>query len=127
MSGIQTAFDPARQNRTLFVGGLADEATPALLKAAVLPFGNVASVMVPLDLASGKPKGFGFVEFEDAGDAADAVANMHNAELLGRTLSVNPAKPIRSKTKGVWESGEDWLDALAKPGGGEEQPQEAAS
>ena len=40
-----------------------------------------------------KHRGFAFVQFEDRGDAADAIDNMNNAELFGRVLKVNVAKP----------------------------------
>ena len=42
---------------------------------------------------SEKHRGFAFVQFEERGDAADAIDNMNNAELFGRVLRVNIAKP----------------------------------
>ena len=82
-------------------------------------------VTVPLDNATGKHRGFGFVEYDDPADAAAAVDNLHNAELYGRTLRVNYAQPARIKggDKGVahqarGRGGGGWWDALEGWGGG---------
>lgn len=50
-----------------------------------------------MDHATGKHRGFGFVEYEDKDDAAAAIDNMHNAELFGRVLKVNYAQPMKIK------------------------------
>ena len=44
---------------------------------------------------SDKHRGFAFVEFELAEDAAAAIDNMNESELCGRTLRVNLAKPLK--------------------------------
>ena len=44
-------------------------------------------------LCAEKHRGFAFVQFEDPRDAADCIDNMDNAELFGRVLKVNVAKP----------------------------------
>eukprot|EP00908_Phaeocystis_cordata_P008902 Transcript_19620.p2 GENE.Transcript_19620~~Transcript_19620.p2 ORF type:complete len:192 (-),score=3.90 Transcript_19620:63-638(-) len=82
--------------RTLYVGGLEESVTQEILQAAFLPFGEITDVNLPLDNASQKHRGFAFVQFEDRGDAADAIDNMNNAELFGRVLKVNIAKPSAS-------------------------------
>lgn len=68
----------------LYVGGLEEEVKEDLLKAAFIPFGPIKECNIPLDNETGKNRGFGFVEFEERDDAADAIDNMHNAELNGR-------------------------------------------
>lgn len=68
----------------LYVGGLEESVTELSLKSAFIPFGPVKEVNIPLDHETGKHRGFGFVEFEDREDAADAIDNMHNGELFGR-------------------------------------------
>jgi peptidyl-prolyl isomerase E (cyclophilin E) len=80
--------------RTLYVGGLDDTVNETLLYAAFIPFGDVVECHVPKD-QEGKARGFGFVEFEDAADAAEAMFNMNGAELLGRVLNINIAKPFQ--------------------------------
>lgn len=69
---------------TLYVGGLEEEVTEALLKSAFIPFGPIKECNIPLDNETGKHRGFGFVQYEDREDAADAIDNMHNGELSGR-------------------------------------------
>jgi hypothetical protein len=80
---------------TLYVGGLEETVNEALLHAAFLPFGEIKDVNIPLDHASGKNRGFGFVEYEEKEDAAAAIDNMHNSELNGRVLKVNYAQPMK--------------------------------
>ncbi|KFV49978.1 Peptidyl-prolyl cis-trans isomerase E, partial [Tyto alba] len=58
-----------------------------------------------------KHRGFAFIEFELAEDAAAAIDNMNESELFGRTIRVNLAKPMRIKegsSRPVW-SDDDWL------------------
>lgn len=64
---------------TLYVGGLDENVTEAIVHAAFLPFGDLKDVSVPMDHATGKHRGFGFVQFEEREDAEAAIDNMHNA------------------------------------------------
>ncbi|KAJ2891004.1 hypothetical protein GGI21_002252 [Coemansia aciculifera] len=78
----------------LFVSGLDPEVTEQTLHAAFIPFGEIVQVTLPPDpSSSNKHRGFGFVEFEEEGDAKEAIANMHDAELFGRTITVRQARP----------------------------------
>eukprot|EP00210_Caulerpa_lentillifera_P001251 g1207.t1 len=102
---------------TLYVGGLDPTVLESNLYSAFIPFGEIRDVSIPLDYASGKHRGFGFVEFEDSEDAGAAIDNMHNAEFFGRVLRVNYAQPMRIKTglKGpskqpVWADADTYLE-----------------
>lgn len=68
----------------LYVGGLEESITDDILKAAFIPFGEIKECNIPLDNATGQHRGFGFVEYEERDDAADAIDNMNNADLYGR-------------------------------------------
>ena len=68
----------------LYVGGLEESINEAILHSAFIPFGEIKDVNIPLDNTTGQHRGFGFVEYEDPVDAADAIDNTHNAELYGR-------------------------------------------
>ncbi len=46
------------------------------LNAAFLPFGEIVDIQIPLDYQSEKHRGFAFIEFENAEDAAAAIDNM---------------------------------------------------
>uniref|UniRef100_H2MSV0 Peptidyl-prolyl cis-trans isomerase E n=1 Tax=Oryzias latipes TaxID=8090 RepID=H2MSV0_ORYLA len=101
----------ASNKRVLYVGGLAEEVDEKVLHAAFIPFGDITDIQIPLDYETEKHRGFGFIEFELAEDAAAAIDNMNESELFGRTIRVNIAKPMRIKegsSRPVW-SDDDWL------------------
>ncbi|KAG7304223.1 hypothetical protein JYU34_011161 [Plutella xylostella] len=101
--------------RTVYVGGLAEEVDEKVLNAAFVPFGDLIDVQIPLDYESEKHRGFAFIEFENAEDAAAAIDNMNDSELFGRTIRVNIAAPQRIKegsTRPVW-SEDSWLQKHA--------------
>uniref|UniRef100_A0A8C8AM52 Peptidylprolyl isomerase E n=1 Tax=Otus sunia TaxID=257818 RepID=A0A8C8AM52_9STRI len=91
--------------------GLAEEVDEKVLHAAFIPFGDITDIQIPLDYETEKHRGFAFIEFELAEDAAAAIDNMNESELFGRTIRVNLAKPMRIKegsSRPVW-SDDDWL------------------
>lgn len=101
--------------RTVYVGGLAEEVDEKVLHAAFIPFGDIMDIQIPLDYETEKHRGFAFVEFECAEDAAAAIDNMNDSELFGRTIRVNLAKPQKIKegsSKAVW-SDDTWLQEHA--------------
>lgn len=55
-------------------------------------FGAVNSVKLISDRDTGRAKGFGFVEMEDA-SALEAISALDNTEFMGRKLRVNEANP----------------------------------
>ena len=102
---------PKADKRRLYVGGLADGVDEAFLQASFIPFGELTMVSIPVDQSTQEHKGFGFVSFALEEDAAAAADNMHQADLLGRSLVVNIAKAQAHDTrKAVWEQADDWLE-----------------
>mmetsp|Transcript_3104 Transcript_3104/g.7378 ORF Transcript_3104/g.7378 Transcript_3104/m.7378 type:complete len:145 (-) Transcript_3104:30-464(-) len=96
--------------RTLYVGGLQDDVVVEHLRAAFIPFGEVVDVNIPLDNQTGQHRGFGFVEYENAADASEAIFNMNNGELFGRVLTVNIAKAMtvtENSLKPIWAADAD--------------------
>ncbi|MDQ7793806.1 MAG: RNA-binding protein [bacterium] len=85
---------------TLFVGNLPWAVTEADLQAAVAQYTQVEviSARVPTDRATGRSRGFGFVEVP-ADKAEEVIAKLNGSEWEGRTLTVNEAKP-RERTGG---------------------------
>lgn len=88
--------DPSRVAQTVFVGGLAQTVTANTLSEAFIPFGPIADISLPkpeLPSSTDLHRGFGYVEFEEAADAKEAIDNMDQSELYGRVIKVNAAKP----------------------------------
>ena len=77
----------------IYVGNLSYDTTEEGLQAAFGQFGSVESANVIMDRMSGRPRGFAFVEMQDAGEAQAAIAGLNDTQLDGRALNVNEAKP----------------------------------
>jgi len=56
-------------------------------------FGEVSSAKIINDKETGRSKGFGFVEMENAEDALKAIASLNESDVQGRKLIVNEARP----------------------------------
>jgi cold-inducible RNA-binding protein len=80
------------QNR-LFVGNLSYQTMENDLQDYFAQVGVVTSVNLMLDRATGRSRGFAFVEFAAPEDATKAVEQFHGKEFQGRTLTVNIARP----------------------------------
>ena len=80
----------------LFVGGLSWGTDDNGLRAAFEDFGEVVDAKVVTDRETGRSRGFGFVTFASADQAREAIEGMNNAELDGRTLTVNEALDRKS-------------------------------
>lgn len=77
----------------IFVGNLSYQTTQEDLHAAFSRYGNVERVSIVTDRDSGQSRGFGFVEMTDRGAAENAIARLNGAELNGRAMNVNEARP----------------------------------
>lgn len=104
-----------------YVGGLDESVDENVLRSAFVPFGFVKDVSTPLDFESGKHKCFAFVEYERQEDARDALDNMNQSELFGRTLRVNYAQPMRMRS-----THEKGIDSTNVEANDEEDAQENA-
>ena len=78
--------------KKLYVGGLSYNTTQQGLQDAFAQAGTVVSANIIMDKMTGKSRGFGFVEMEDA-DAQPAIDMWNDKELDGRRLTVNEARP----------------------------------
>jgi len=84
----------------IYVGGLPYSATESQLQALFSQHGTVESTRVITDKFTGQSRGFGFVEMSTAQEAKNAIAALHEAQLDGRTLTVNEAKPQEPRSNG---------------------------
>lgn len=91
------ADEARRPNSTVYVGGLdTTHVTSATLSEVFIPFGEIVDITLPKPEAPSSTelhRGFGYVEFEDAADAKEAINNMDQSELYGRVIKVALAKP----------------------------------
>ena len=78
--------------KRLYVGGLPCRTTENDLEQLFAQVGAIESVRLVFDRATGRSKGFGFVEMSTDAEAAKAVADMNGRDLDGRTLTVNEAQ-----------------------------------
>jgi RNA recognition motif-containing protein len=79
--------------RRLYVGNLPFDTGEADLEELFARAGAVESVRVVRDMATGRARGFAFVEMGSDADAQKAVDEFHEYQLGGRTLTVNEARP----------------------------------
>ncbi len=77
----------------LYVGNLPYTITQSRLQEMFSPFGALGEVTVISDKFSGRSKGFGFVEFENAEEAKVAIEKLNGTDLDGRNIIVNEARP----------------------------------
>jgi len=84
----------------LYVGNLAYSVANGDLEQLFSQAGKVESAAVIMDKFSGQSKGFGFVEMASAEEASAAIQRFNDAELKGRNIKVNEAKPRESSFGG---------------------------
>ena len=83
----------------IYVGNLSFEVTDDDLRQAFEEFGAVESAAVIMDKFSGRSRGFGFIEMPTSDEAQAAISGLDGADLKGRNLKVNEAKP-RNDSRG---------------------------
>jgi cold-inducible RNA-binding protein len=77
----------------IFVGNLSYSTTQEDLYAAFSAYGAVERVNIVTDRQTGQPRGFAFVEMTERRDAETAISKLNGAELNGRAMNVNEARP----------------------------------
>jgi RNA recognition motif-containing protein len=97
----------------LYVGNLSFNTDEQQLEQLFTPLGDVASVRLIRDHATGQSRGFGFVEMADSAQGRAACEKLDQQEYEGRRLTVNEAKPQEQRSGGFSRAG---------AGGGGRQP-----
>ena len=80
--------------KKLYVGNLPFTATDDALRQIFEQVGTVESAKVITDRDTGRSKGFGFVEMSNDQEANDAITRFNGADLEGRAMTVNEARPM---------------------------------
>jgi cold-inducible RNA-binding protein len=94
-----------RMNTKLYVGNLPYETTESDLQALFEATGQVSTVNIVRDRATGQARGFAFVEMSDPEGARRAIAELDRHQVGGRNLTVNEAKPMASRPSGGFGGG----------------------
>ncbi len=87
-------------NTKLYVGNLSYSTTEQELRDLFGKAGVVKAVTIPTDRMTGQPRGFAFVEMENAESAAKAISACNGQSLDGRQIKVNEAKPPENRGGG---------------------------
>ncbi|HEX4958668.1 MAG TPA: RNA-binding protein [Lacibacter sp.] len=77
----------------IYVGNLSWSMTNEDLSALFEQFGTVTSAKILTDKFSGRSKGFGFVEMDNAEEAQAAISGLNDTDVQGRKIVVNEAQP----------------------------------
>ncbi len=80
-------------NNKLFVGNISFDTTENDLQDAFASHGTVLQANLMMDRTSGRPRGFGFVTMGTAEEAQNAINALNGANVGGRNLTVNLARP----------------------------------
>jgi RNA recognition motif-containing protein len=77
----------------IYVGNLPYSADDQELRSVFEAYGDVKSAKVIKDMATGRSKGFGFVEMSDKDSGMQAIEALNDSDMGGRNLRVNEARP----------------------------------
>lgn len=92
-------------SRKLYVGNLPYEIGEAELQELFSRVGPVDSVSVMRDQATGRPRGFAFVEMSTDEGAQTAIQSLNDSQVGGRNLTVNEARPKAARSGGFGGGG----------------------
>jgi cold-inducible RNA-binding protein len=84
----------------LFVGNLSFNTTENDLQDAFAAHGTVVEANLMMDRATGRPRGFGFVTMNTPEEAQKAIEALNGAQMDGRALTVNVARPREERSGG---------------------------
>jgi len=79
--------------KNIYVGNLDFNVSEDELRQAFSAYGQVDNVTILKDRDTGQPRGFGFVEMASAEEAQKAISMFHGQDFMGRTITVNVARP----------------------------------
>lgn len=91
--------------KKIYVGNLPYSMTDHELQDLFAEHGEVQSASVVMDRETGRSRGFGFVEMVNDNEATTAIEALHGANLGGRDLTVNEARPKAPREGGFSRGG----------------------
>jgi len=84
----------------LFVGNLSFNTTENDLQEAFAAHGQVVEANLMMDRMTGRSRGFAFITYSTPDEAQKAISAMNGAQLDGRALTVNIARPKEERPAG---------------------------
>ena len=87
-------------SRKLYVGNLPYETDETALQELFARAGSVETVTVMRDRATGRARGFAFVEMSSDEEAQTAIRELNATQIGGRSLTVNEARPQEARSGG---------------------------
>ncbi|RJQ41403.1 MAG: RNA-binding protein [Nitrospiraceae bacterium] len=103
----------------LYVGNISFQASDDDLKELFSKAGTVASTKLITDAATGRPRGFGFVEMSSDEEAQKAIEMLNGSNFMDRNIVVNEAKPQgeRDRSRGGHSRERGGFNRERRPGG----------
>jgi len=86
--------------KKIFVGNFSFSTTESDLRQWFQQHGSVESATVVTDRDTGRSRGFGFVEMTNNNEADAAISALSGADVGGRALTVNEARPRAERSGG---------------------------
>ena len=102
----------------LFVGNLSFNTTENDLQEAFAAHGSVVEANLMMDRMTGRSRGFAFITYSSPEEAQKAIEAMNGAQLDGRALTVNIARPKEERAPGGGGGGRDRGPRREGGGGG---------
>ena len=84
----------------IYVGNLPYSFNSSDLENVFTPYGEASSAQVIMDRATGRSRGFGFVEMDDDAAGREAIEKLDGSDIDGRRLTVNEARPRQERRGG---------------------------
>ena len=91
--------------KNIYVGNISFKTNEEDLTQAFAAYGQVERVQIVKDRETGQPRGFAFVEMPVDLEADNAMAALNGADIGGRTLTVNEARPREPRAGGFGGGG----------------------
>ena len=104
--------------KNIYVGNISFQTSEQDLDAAFSAYGQVDRVQIVKDRDTGQSRGFAFVEMSNNAEADKAMTALNGADMGGRTLTVNEARPREPRPGGGGGGGGNRFGGGGGGGGG---------
>lgn len=81
------------ESDTLFIGNIAFSANEDAIREKFQDKGTIVAIRLPTDPESGRPKGYGYIQFSSVDEARQALSDLQGTELAGRPLRLDFGTP----------------------------------